>query len=150
VVAEVVDSALVLGTADRSSVHYWDDKPERLRLLAHRGFSQAWVDAWHDGKETEGIFVDSVRRGTRLVVEDIHRVPRGTLDVHRAEGVRALQLTPLKDRSGKPLGLLSTYYDLPYRADDRQLRLLDLLARQAADILEHGRLLGALGGDGRG
>src|SRR5215468_5251382 len=51
--------------------------------------------------------------------------------------VRAVQSTPLVSRSGKPLGVFSTHYRKPQRPDEDTLRLLDLLARQAADMIEH-------------
>jgi two-component sensor histidine kinase len=39
-------------------------------------------------------------------------------------------------RSGQILGLFSTHYKTPHRPGDHELRLLDALARQAADLLE--------------
>src|ERR687896_2436271 len=39
-------------------------------------------------------------------------------------------------RSGRLVGILSTYCRLPHRPTDRDLGILDLLARQAADWLE--------------
>ncbi len=42
---------------------------------------------------------------------------------------------PLTARSGAPLGLLTLHYRRPHRPDERTMRLLDLLARQAADIV---------------
>ena len=53
--------------------------------------------------------------------------------------MRAVQSTPLVSRSGKLLGMFSTHYKTPRRPDDRVLRLLDLLGRQAADIIERAR-----------
>src|SRR5678809_1651471 len=47
--------------------------------------------------------------------------------------------TPLFDRSGMPLGAICTHYTTPQRPSDRSFRLLDLLARQAADILDRAR-----------
>jgi GAF domain-containing protein len=39
-------------------------------------------------------------------------------------------------RSGALVGMLSTHYRTPRRPEDRDLWLLDLLARQAADAIE--------------
>jgi PAS domain S-box-containing protein len=52
--------------------------------------------------------------------------------------------TPLMSRSGEPLGMFSTHYRSPRRPEDRALRLLDLLARQAADIIERAQSESAL------
>ena len=57
-----------------------------------------------------------------------------------AAGVRAaLQSTLLVSRSGQILGVFSTHYREPRRPGERELRLLDLLARQAADLIERKR-----------
>ena len=42
--------------------------------------------------------------------------------------------------SGVLLGMLSTHYRTPMQPADRDLRVLDLLARQAADAIEEFRL----------
>jgi signal transduction histidine kinase/DNA-binding response OmpR family regulator len=46
--------------------------------------------------------------------------------------------TPLVSRSGRPLGILSTHYRSPLKPTAHGLRFLDLLGRQAADIVERG------------
>ena len=51
-------------------------------------------------------------------------------------GVRSLQATPLFDRGGRVVGVLSTHYRVPRQLADRDRRLVDLLARQAADLIE--------------
>ena len=75
-----------------------------------------------------------------MIIEDIEQsaIFAGTpaLDIQLRAGVRAVQSTPLMSREGKPLGMFSTHFKAPHRPDDHQLRLLDLLARQAADIIE--------------
>jgi GAF domain-containing protein len=59
-------------------------------------------------------------------------------------GVRAVQSTPLVSRSGKLLGMLSTHYRMPHRPDEREIRLFDLLGRQAANIIDSARAEEAL------
>ena len=57
------------------------------------------------------------------------------LEVQRRAGVRAVQSTPLICRSGTLIGMFSTHYRMPHRPDPHTLQTLDLLARQAADII---------------
>jgi signal transduction histidine kinase/DNA-binding response OmpR family regulator len=52
--------------------------------------------------------------------------------------------TPLVGRSGKPLGVISTHYGQAGGPSERSLRLLELLARQAADILERAQMVASL------
>ena len=54
-------------------------------------------------------------------------------------GVRAVQSTVLRSHSGELIGVLSTHYRRPRRPDERDLRLLDVLARLAADYIERAR-----------
>ena len=56
-----------------------------------------------------------------------------------AAEARAVQSTPLLSRSGHVLGIFSTHYRIPRRPSERDLRLLDILARLAADLIERKR-----------
>jgi hypothetical protein len=40
-------------------------------------------------------------------------------------------------RTGELLGVLSTHFRDPQRPSERALRMIDLYARQAAEVLEH-------------
>src|SRR5262249_34357348 len=51
--------------------------------------------------------------------------------------VRAIISTPLRSSKGNLLGVISTHFSRPGYPSERQLRLADILARQAADYLEH-------------
>jgi PAS domain S-box-containing protein len=60
------------------------------------------------------------------------------------DGYRSVQSTPLTSRSGRPLGTLSTHWRAHHRPTERELRFLDLLARQAADLIDSKRAEAAL------
>jgi signal transduction histidine kinase/CheY-like chemotaxis protein len=51
-------------------------------------------------------------------------------------GYRSAQSTPLITRAGKIIGMVSTHWCQHHRPSERELRFLDLLARQAADLIE--------------
>ena len=116
--------------------------------MGHHGLPPWWLEYWNSGKHGEGACGIALERGERVIVEDVERDPIfvGTpaLDVQLSAGVRAVQSTPLMSRSGKPLGMFSTHYRSPRRPDEGALRLLDLLARQAADIIDHRQAAQAL------
>ena len=50
--------------------------------------------------------------------------------------IRAVQSTPLVSRSGHVLGIIATHWRRPYQPLERDLHLLDVLARQAVDLVE--------------
>jgi PAS domain-containing protein len=55
-----------------------------------------------------------------------------------------VQSTPLISRSGRLLGIVSTHWRNPHRPADRDLHLMDVLARQAADFIERSQVERAL------
>ena len=111
-----------------------------LHIAAHYGFEAPFLEFFnsvHDGMAACGT---ALQRGGRIIIEDVMNSPvfAGTpaLDVMRAANARAVQSTPLVSRSGRVLGMFSTHYRTPRRPSERELHLLDLLARQAADLIE--------------
>ena len=62
--------------------------------------------------------------------------PDGSLRAHFEYGFRSAQSTPLISRSGRILGMFSTHWKMRRELNERELRFLDLLARQAADLIE--------------
>ncbi len=140
VLTEIVDAAIAIVGADFGNIQLRDPASGDLRIKAHRGLPQWWLDFWDAVQQGQGACGTALERGERVIVEDVEQSPIfiGTpeLDVQRRAGVRAVISTPLVSRSGEPLGMFSTHFKAPHRPDDRTLRLLDLLARQAADIIE--------------
>lgn len=139
ILGEIVEAAIAVSAADFGSLQLLDARSGALRLLAQRGFPEAWVAFWHNVPEGQGACGAALQRGERVVVEDIEQgsVFSGeALEIHRRAGVRAVQSTPLTSRSGRLLGMFSTHYRKPCRPEERALRLLDLIGRQAADIIE--------------
>ena len=82
-----------------------------------------------------------MKRMERVVIEDVTQSPifigSDALAVLLNEGVLGVQSTPLVSRSGKLLGILSTYFSQTCTLSEHELMLIDILARQAADIIEH-------------
>jgi hypothetical protein len=80
--------------------------------------------------------------GCRVIVPDIEACDAmvGTADLtaHRRSDIRAGQSTPLVSRSGQLLGMISTYWRKPHRPTECQRQPSDVLARQAADLIERG------------
>ena len=61
------------------------------------------------------------------------------LPIVNAAGYRAVMSMPLIGRGGELLGIISTHFRQPHRPSESDLRLVDLYARQAADMIEHKR-----------
>ena len=143
VLTEIVDASIAISGADFGNIQLLDAESGRLQIVATRGFPKWWVEYWNQNCDGGGACGTALQRCERVIVEDVESSPiyvgADTLEIQRKAGVRAIQSTPLVNRSGRLLGILSTHYRQPCRPDDRALKLVDLLARQSADIIEHAR-----------
>jgi len=66
------------------------------------------------------------------------------LHAYRKSGIRWVQSTPLMSRSGQLLGMISTHWREPHRPPEKAFQPLDVLARQAADLIERAGIGAAL------
>jgi len=136
----VLDAAIFLTQADKGSIQLLDDSLGGLRLVAQQGFESLFLDLFAVVTKQATSCKAAMESRERVVVEDMleSKIFAGTaeLQVLLDAGVRAVQSTPFLSSSGKLLGMVSTYYATPHRPRERELRLMDLLARQAADYLE--------------
>jgi PAS domain S-box-containing protein len=140
ILCEIVDAAIDVAGADFGTIQLIDPASPALRIVAQRGFPQWWVDFWNKAPDAQGSCGMSLQRRERVIVENVEQsaiFAGAALEMQIKAGVRAVQSTPLVSRSGKLLGTFSTHYRKTHRPDEYKLRVLDLLARQAADIIEH-------------
>lgn len=112
-----------------------------LQLLAQRGLPPEAVGFWQwVSPAAFSSCTLALKFGQRAIVPDFEQWDdiSGTPDLlaFRSAGIRSAQTTPLLSRSGKLLGMISTHWSEPHQPSDRDLRMLDIVARQAADILE--------------
>ncbi len=111
-----------------------------LELLASRGFPQEAAEHWRWVQATSSTTCGAtLRTKVRVIAPDIEGFPNVDaceLAMFRRSGVRAIQSTPLLSRNGALLGVISTHWKQPWQPAERQLRLLDVVARQAADLIE--------------
>jgi two-component system CheB/CheR fusion protein len=138
---EVMAAAISITNADAGTVQILDEKTKELMLLATRGFSKETMQ--HFARIDAGSNTScgaALARGERSFVDfdDPDAADEdGSLKMHVQEGYLSAQSTPLTTRSGKTIGMISTHWKKHlHRPTQRELRYLDLLARQAADIIE--------------
>ncbi|HYE36589.1 PAS domain S-box protein [Methylocaldum sp.] len=148
VLDQIVETAIAITGADRGHIQLVDAPSGHLRIVAQRGFEPPFLDFWHSVPVGQGPCGAALEWGERVIVEDVTESPifedAPGLQVTLQAGVRAVQSTPLLSRGGRLLGVFSTHYGTPHRPDERTLRLLDLLARQTADMIERAQTEGAL------
>jgi PAS domain S-box-containing protein len=137
----VLDAAIALMSADMGSMQTFHPEQNELRLLAWKGFHPESAVFWErvhlNSASTCGMALSA---GSRIMAPDteVCDFMAGTddLDEYRRSDIRAVQSTPLISRSGRLLGMISTHWREPHQPTERALQSLDVLARQAADLIE--------------
>jgi PAS domain S-box-containing protein len=144
----ILDAAMGLTSSDMASMQLLDPERNQLRLLAWKGFHQQSAAFWEwvhfNSTTTCGLALSA---GCRVVVPDIETcdfmVGTADLDEYRRSDIHAVQSTPLVSRTGQLLGMISTHWREPHQPTEAARRL-DVLARQAADLIERSRVEAAL------
>jgi len=118
-----------------------DGSEHGLHLLTSRGLKPRDKAVWQWVTPTAlSSCTQALKSGQRAIIADFETWTEiaGTPDLmaFRSAGIRSAQTTPLVSRGGTMLGMISTHWSEPHQPSERDLRLLDILARQAADLLE--------------
>jgi PAS domain S-box-containing protein len=136
---EIISTAIALTHADAGTVQILDNKTQDLLLLATQGLDRTLIEqnARVDASSISPCGI-ALRNGERSFVDfDVpDEDPDGSMRMYVEAGYLSAQSTPLISRSGRAIGMVSTHWRKQRRPSDRELRFLDLLARQAADLIE--------------
>jgi len=149
---KILEAAMTIMASDFASMQML--YPERgtegeLRLLAFRGFNPQAAQFWEWVRpDSGGTCAEAFRTGERVIVSNVEtsKITAGTddLDMYLDTGIQAVQSTPLLSRDGKVVGIISTHWRETHEPSERELGLFDILARQAADLIERRRTAEAL------
>jgi PAS domain S-box-containing protein len=136
---KILDAAVAIMHSDMASLQRLDENQDALQLLVWRGFGPAFEQIFQLTRlDAETCFGAARRAGHRVVVPDVEDsdFSPATLENYRRAGIRAVQSTPLFSRDGRLLGMISTHWRVPHTPTEGDLRLFDILARQAGDAIE--------------
>jgi PAS domain S-box-containing protein len=148
---KILDAAGAIMRSDFASMQML--YPERgkageLRLLASRGFTPEAEKLWEwVTYDTESSCAAALRGARRIIITDVKKAdnpPAIARDVYLENDIHAMQSTPLFSRGGNVVGMISTHWRQPHEPSERDLRLFDIIARQAADLIERKRAEDAL------
>ncbi len=145
---EILSAAMAIVQADAGTLQLLDVQTQDLYFAATRGVAPALVERFSRVNATSkspcGVALSSGKRS--FVEYDVPAAqdPDGTLRSHFEHGLRFGQSTPLITRSGRALGMISTHWGKRPTISERELRYLDLLSRQTADLVERAQAEQAL------
>ncbi|MFO0907089.1 MAG: ATP-binding protein [Isosphaeraceae bacterium] len=145
----ILDAALRITGSEQGHIQLFDPDRNALVIAAQRGFERPFLDFFAEVRGHNGATCGSALSSARqVVVPDVTQstlfAGEPALDVLLDAGVRAVQSTPLIASNGRVLGMISTHFARPQAPNERSLRMMNLLARQAADLLERQRSQQAL------
>ena len=138
---QIIDAARSLMHSDMSSLQMFVPERGALFLLAQQGFAPVSAKFWEwvqaDDTTSCGI---ALKNNEQIIVPDVEigEFVFGTEDLkhYRLSGIRSLLSLPLHSRNGRIVGVISTHWREVHKPSERELRLFDVLARQAADLIE--------------
>lgn len=135
---DILTAAIEITRAKAGTVQMLDADAEELVVIATRGFSNRTEQHFHRLDARSGTSCGlALRTGERSFFNFDPASTEVSTRLHVEDGVLSAQSSLLISRSGQPIGMVSTHWgDLDHRLSERELRFLDLLVRQAADLLE--------------
>jgi two-component system, OmpR family, phosphate regulon sensor histidine kinase PhoR len=135
----VLDAARPLVGADTCVLLLYD---EERRILVGKAASGMPDESWREFEiEVSDDFNQQLlSRGRPIVVEDIERERQLKMSLARRIGARSALVVPLR-HEGRPIGTVTFYVLGAVRSfDDSSIALAELIANEAADLLERARL----------
>ena len=138
--AEITKTAIAISEADKGNLQLFDAASGSLTIAAQQGFQEDFIKFFASVRGNDAACGAAMRTAKQIIVDDVltSEIFVGQLaqKILLDAAVRAVVSTPLMSSKGSLLGVLSTHFTQPIKPSERQLRLINILARQAADYLE--------------
>lgn len=134
----LVDLAVDVIKADKSSIMTWDSQHERWIIAAARGFKPETIEALKTAS-TRFIIGRVVETGEPAVVEDTLLHPAVNLRITDMEGIRAFMHVPIII-SGQVFSIFNFSYVCPRQFSQEEQRIFIALANRAGLAIENARL----------
>jgi hypothetical protein len=134
---QVLEFALTLLHAERGNIQLADPATGVLRIAAQRGFSQEFVEYFAAVTDDRSACGRAAQHLAQVIITDVTTDPGFVphRDIALASGFRAVQSTPLVNRAGHLVGVLSTHYPQPTTPPRRALQSLSRFGALAGESL---------------
>jgi signal transduction histidine kinase/ActR/RegA family two-component response regulator len=139
---QILEAATSIMLSDCATLQMLRDG--KLCLLAWKGLDGQSVRYWREVEaDSPSACGKALNAKERVAITDTERcetlIDTPVLAEFRRSGIRSVQSTPLTSRAGELVGILSTHWREPQTPAAGELRLFDVLARMAADLIERAR-----------
>jgi len=134
---QVLERVLSLARADRGNVQLVDQQSGTLRIIAQHGFDERFLDHFAVVADPGAACGRAARRNAQLVITDVlaDRAFEPHREIAASSGFRAVLSTPLADREGRVVGVVSTHYGRPHAPSARDMRIIKRYADLAGPVL---------------
>ncbi len=138
---DIVQAACSLMRSEFASLQMLAPDGSSLRLLSNVGLDDESAEYWNvvsceTNSSCAVAFREAKRSWLSLTSDDKDEPGVRHFHYYRQLGIKLLQSTPLVSRSGQLVGMISTHWREETEPSEDRLRALDVLARQAADLIE--------------
>jgi two-component sensor histidine kinase len=138
---EIIRTAIAISGADKGNLQLFDETLGLLRIIAQQGFQERFLKFFEDVDDhVASSCGTAMATYAQVIVDDVLTskifVGQPAQKVLLEAEVRAIISTPLSSSKGGLIGVISTHFSRPGHPSERQLRLTNILVRQAADYLE--------------
>src|SRR5499427_1786334 len=134
---EVLEFALTLLHAERGNVQLADPATGALKIAAQRGFGPEFMEYFAAVTDDRSACGRAAQHHAQVVITDVTADPGFAphRDIALASGFRAVQSTPLVNRAGHLVGMLSTHYPRPTTPPRRDLQTVSRFGALAGESL---------------
>ncbi len=142
VLKEVLTAVTALQSTSMGALLLHEPERHDLYTAASVGFSQEYLSRFGRLPLGPGSCAEVLLKRSGILIEDVDRDAAFApcLSAAQLAGYRAVCSTPLLTRTGQIIGTIATYFSRPTRPSDRQLRVVELYARQATEAIDNARL----------
>ena len=139
--SEIVRTAIAISGAHKGNLQVFDEASRSLRIVAQHGFQEKFLKYFENVDDHVAASCSTaMATNEQVIVDDVLTskifVDQPAQKMLLEADVRAVISTPLRSSKGNLLGIISTHFNRPGHPSERQLRLTNILAQQAADYLE--------------
>ena len=140
---DLLQAVLTVESAELEEIRIYNAGQDSLDLVASAGYRAAVPTDYGELYDRDSPAWLAMLTGQRIVSEDVLSDLRfaSWREVAVARGFRSVHLTPMLNRLGGPIGVLSAYFPSPRSTPESESRLIELYTRQAAEAISHRRSL---------
>ena len=134
----MLGAAIDLHRADFGNVQLLKPEANTLEIIAQRGFDAGFLETFKTVSAEDSCACGrAIAARATVFVHDVEEDPEYApfVAAARAAGYRAVQSTPMISSTDQLVGVLSTHFRRPHVPSPAEMHVVQLYARQAADIV---------------